>query len=42
MGIFKNYVFEKLNAVNGEKWEFEGFYFYKGVWIKLGGKELNQ
>ncbi len=42
IGIFKNYVFEKINGINGEKWKFGDFYFYKGIWIKLGGKELNQ
>jgi hypothetical protein len=25
-----------------EKYHFNGFYFYKGIWIKMGGKEINQ
>ncbi len=42
LSIFKNYIFEKMNGKNGEKWKFEQFFYYKGIWIKLGGKELNQ
>ena len=40
--IMKDYVNEKLVGWSPENTKFIDFSLYKGVWIKFGGKEINQ
>lgn len=40
--IATHYINFKMVGWTPEKLMFDDFEFYKGIWIKLGGKELNQ
>lgn len=40
--IAQNYVLEKNAGYDSPKKEFEHFEYYQGLWLKVGGKELNQ
>lgn len=40
--IVEDYVDERAIGWDGAKQKMEGFRFYQGLWIKIGGKELNQ
>ena len=37
-----SYVEEQCMGISLVKKSFEGFEYYRGVWLKSGGKELNQ
>ena len=40
--IVKSYVDEMMVGINLPKKQFEDFKYYQGLWLKAGGKELNQ